>query len=467
MKASIRSQHDVLLGHRRRRWWRRRGCDARNNEFKIVIGGVASCEDAVGVRSGSEANILSFSRINAWHKICIMTTIQQTVEILQQCREQLEACTATPLNIESYREEIIHECNIAVNLWDEFRAREARMLELESITKSTKNMSNKMEYSKAANELLVVTKKSKELSSQINKEINASSIIVKNTKRVKIELDCLDETLRIAQLELQQEEQNSATESGTGNTTNALLPSLRAELEVDPPELVREQLISHNKVLTQSLEEVRHTIHIEKEEHRELVADVQFEIKTIRDNLVAMANGTYLPAVEFESRVSERRRTQTNDRNKQRDTMRNEIELLNARIFEEGKNHIATISILQSEQSALEERLADMIACNATIMHDIEMTLSNLHREQSNITDVLHALAIRVAEEREVEKALAELERTRHQELEREKAIEEREYFAALWIQLRWKAYCKRRISALKQSKSEKKSKKGGGGGRA
>lgn len=396
-----------------------------------------------------------------------MTTIQQTVEILQQCREQLEACTATPLNIESYREEIIHECNIAVNLWDEFRACEARILELESITKSKKDMPNKMEYSKAAKELLVVTKKSRELSSQINKEINASSIMVKNTKRVKIELDHLDETLRIAQLELQQEEQNSATESGTGYTTNALLPSLRAELEVDPPELVREQLISHNKVLTQSLEEVRHTIHREKKDHREWVADVQFEIKTIRDNLVAMANGTYLPAVEFESRVSERRRTQTNDRNKQRDTMRNEIELLNARIFEEGKIHIATISILQSEQSALEERLADMIACNATIMHDIEMTLSNLHHEQSNITDVLHALAIRVAEEREVEKALAELERTRHQELEREKAMEEREYFAALWIQLRWKAYCKRRISALKQSKSEKKSKKGGGGGRA
>lgn len=384
-----------------------------------------------------------------------MTAIQQAVEILQQCREQLELCTQTPLNIEVYREELIHECNIAIDLWNELKSSERRIIELESNTKTTKDMPNKMEYSKAANELLVVKKKSKELSSQINKEINASAIMVKNTKRVKIGLDRLDDTLRIAQLELQLQSSESTT---TGNMT----PSLQAELEAVPAQLLREQLITQNKVINQALEEVRYTLYREKEDHRELVADIQFEIKTIRDNLDAMANGTYPPAVEFEARQIDRRRNQTNNINNQRRSIQNEIDLFKARIYEDGKVQDANISILQNEQLVLEQRLADTIQYNTTSMHDVETILSNLHHEQSNITVVLQQLAIRVAEEEEEEKAHAELERARLAELEYEKSIDEKEYFAALWIQLRWKAYCKRK--AMKQ-KNEKKSKKGRGVG--
>ncbi|KAL3769245.1 hypothetical protein ACHAWU_006999 [Discostella pseudostelligera] len=385
-----------------------------------------------------------------------MVAIQQAVEILQQCRDQLELCTQTPLNIESYREELIHECHIAIDLWNELKSSEKRVLELESNTKITKGLSNKMEYSKAANELLVVKKKSKELSSQINKEINTSSIMVKNTKRVKIELDRLDDTLRIAQLELQLQSSESST------TTGNMTPSLQAELEAVPAQLLREQLITQNKVINQALEEVRYTLHREKEDHRELVADIQFEIKTIRDNLDAMANGTYPPAMEFEARQIDRRRNQTNNINNQRGTIQNEIDVLKARIFEDGKVQDATISILQHEQLVLEQRLADVIQYNTTSMHDIETTLFNLHNEQSNITVVLQQFAIRVAKEQEEEKVLAELERARLAELEYEKSIDEKEYFAALWIQLRWKAYCKRK--AMKQ-KSNKKSKKGANGG--
>ncbi|KAL7435937.1 hypothetical protein ACHAXH_005017 [Discostella pseudostelligera] len=241
-----------------------------------------------------------------------------------------------------------------------------------------------------------------------------------------------------------------------------MTPSLQAELEAVPAQLLREQLINENKIINQALEEVRYTLYHEKEDHRELVADIQFEIKTIRDNLDAMANGTYPPAVELEARQIDRRRNQTNIINNQRRSIQNEIDLLKARIYEDGKVQDANIFTLQNEQLVLEQRLADMIQYNTTSMHDVETILSNLHHEQSNITVVLQQLAIRVAEEEEEEKAHAELERARLAELEYEKSIDEKEYFAALWIQLRWKAYCKRK--AMKQ-KNEKKSKKGRGVG--
>ncbi len=391
-----------------------------------------------------------------------MTAIfqQQAVEVLKQCREQLEEFVlTTPLNIESYREEIIHGCHIAVDLWNELKACETRILELESSSKTAKDMPNKMEYSKAANELLVVRKKSKELSREINKEIRASSFMVENTKRVKVEMDRLDDTLRIAQLELFQ-----SSEADFYGVRSSTL-SLQAEAEIIPPKLVREQLITQNNSITKSLEEVRDTLHREKEEHRELVADLQFEIKTIRDYSDAMTNGTYVPALEFESRVINRRRSLTNNMNKQRDTIQNEIELIQVQTSDEGKMQDATISSLRNEQSALEERLAHLIQYNSTSMQDIEKTLYNLHQEQSNITAVLHQLALRVAKEEEEKTIHAEMERTRLYELEVEKAMDEREYFAALWIQLRWKAYCKRRTLKHHNQKIDKKIKKGGAAG--
>ena len=389
-----------------------------------------------------------------------MTAIvpQQAVEILKQCREQLEEFVrTTPLNIESYREEIVHECHIAVDLWNELKACETRMLELESRAKTMKDMPNKMEYSKAVNELLVLKKKSKELSSQINKEIHASSFMVKNTKRVKVIMHRLDDTLRIAQLELLQ----SSKDGTYGVSSNTNTPSLQAETVeiIISPKLVREQLIAQNNRVTKSLEEVRNALHREKEDHRELVADLQFEIKSIRDYFDAMTNGTYRPALEFESRVINRRRNLTNEMNNQRDTIQNEIELIIVQTSKEGKMKDATISSLNDEQRAFEERLGHMIQYHSTFMQDIEKILSNLHQEQSNITAVLHQLAIRVAKEEEEETAHAELERTRLYELEVEKAMDEREYFAALWIQLRWKAYCKRRTW---KHYNQKRSKKGG-----
>lgn len=379
----------------------------------------------------------------------------QAITILQQCREELEECTLTPLRIESYREEIVLECNIAVDLWNELKACESRIHELEFCTKSAKDMPNKMEYSKAAKELLVVKMKSKELSSQINKEINASSIMVKNTKRVKIEMDRLEDILRIAQLELLQSSESSDYNDGKNSST----PSLQAEVEKVPPQLVREQLITQNRIFTQSLEEVRSILHQEKEDHRELVADLQLEIKTIRDDLDAMANGTYLPALEFQSRLINRRQTLTFDANKQRDAIKNDIELLKERIYEESTVQDAKILFLQNEQLALEERLADVTNYNSTSMQDIEMTFSNLQQEQSNITVLLHGLAPRVAKEEEEEKTIAEKERNHLHELEAERAMDEREYFAALWIQLRWKAYCKRKAILSKKKCGTKKKK--------
>ncbi|EJK59324.1 hypothetical protein THAOC_20469 [Thalassiosira oceanica] len=92
-------------------------------------------------------------------------------------------------------------------------------------------------------------------------------------------------------------------------------------------------------------------------------------------------------------------------------------------------------------------------------MAEAEAALADLQRRKADNRSVLSGLEGRwEAEQRELAALMHEEER-RQAAIEVERAREEKEHFAALWIQLRWKAHLKR--VASKQSKQKKK-KKGG-----
>ena len=71
----------------------------------------------------------------------------------------------------------------------------------------------------------------------------------------------------------------------------------------------------------------------------------------------------------------------------------------------------------------------------------LESTLAKLNEEQTAGFAVLQQLEKRLTEEKEVERLQQIKQAKRDQEWEEKKAFEERQCYAALWIQLRWKAY--------------------------
>jgi len=229
-------------------------------------------------------------------------------EILRKCREQLQESASTQLDIEKYRDDISNECDVAITLLKDLEEAQKREIVLDQRCDAVKDLQNKMEYSNVVKEMAVVKNKIKELSNEINHSIRSHDVVVSNKKRAKIEIDRLDDILRISEREL----------SEYGDT-----PTLRAETEdYIPQQIAREQSLTNLKTTHQSLEKVRHTLQQEKLEHRDLVYDLKTNIKRTRADLKAMENGTYAPDVEFISRLSDIRTAQTNEL----DSKRREIE---------------------------------------------------------------------------------------------------------------------------------------------
>ena len=123
--------------------------------------------------------------------------------------------------------------------------------------------------------------------------------------------------------------------------------------------------------------------------------------------------------------------------------------------------HEANMSKLKTEEVKLEQTLADMTKDNAASVQAIETSSSKLKAEQAENYVILQELEQRLADEKPPEE-LDEKEREKHLRKDVEKKRhEEIVYFAALWIQLGWKRYLKRK--ALKQSSKKGKGKKGKG----
>lgn len=368
------------------------------------------------------------------------------IEILQKCREELQECALAPLNIEQYREDLSKECNVAVDPLKELKEAEERAIELEQKCDEVKDLPNKMAYSCVVKEIATTKNKIADLSHQINHAVRNHETVVDNKKRVNIEIDRLDDILRMTQIELYE----------YGDT-----PTLKAETEdFVPLQIAREQVYTKMKETLQALDNVRETLQREKLEHRDLVYDLKMEIKKTRADIEAMENGTYEPHVEFMTKLSEKRAAQESEMDKERSSIEGEIKELHSLMEKQTKVHNADMSALQSEKAELEQTIANTAKEIASLSKETEATLEWLEQEQAENNQVLQKLEQRLAEEEEEARLLGLDEEKRLQKIEAEKAREEIEYFAALWIQLRWKAYLKRKASK-QSSKGKKGSKKG------
>ena len=135
------------------------------------------------------------------------------------------------------------------------------------------------------------------------------------------------------------------------------------------------------------------------------------------------------------------------------------LEQLQTSIAKDTLVHDANASALQAEKMELEQKLSDLAKNNASSIQDAGYALAKLKEEQSENSAMLVQLEKRLADDQEDERLSKKGEHKRLQEVLEKKSMEEKEYYAALWIQLRWKAYLKRK--ALKQSSKGKKGKKG------
>ena len=131
--------------------------------------------------------------------------------------------------------------------------------------------------------------------------------------------------------------------------------------------------------------------------------------------------------------------------------------------MEKGRlDHEWSMNALDAEGRRLKEQMAAMVHTHAKNTAQAGAALADLQRRKADNCSVLSGLEERwEAGQRELA-ALRHEEERRLAAIEAERAREEKEYFAALWIQLRWKAHLKR-VASSKQSKKKKGGKKKGG----
>ena len=372
----------------------------------------------------------------------------QAIQVLHKARLQLlELQKTEPLdNIAEYRDDISKDIGIAQDKLRELKEAEQRKVELTTLCASTQHLDNKMEFANQSKELVIVQNKITELNNEINHTIRNDEVVKNNKKRITLEIDRLDSILHTAQIEL----------SECGDT-----PSLRAEIQdYIPLDIAREQALLKLKATVLALKNVKETLLTEQTDHRELVFNLKTEIKTTKADIEAMNNGTYTPAVEFTSRLNERRQAQRDEHDSKRSDIEKEIHDYQTQITNSDKVHNANKKALSSEVSELEQNLANKQSVYAAELSNLESTLTKLKEEQVANSVVLAELEERMTAEKEEER-LQQIEADKRlQEMKEKKAIEEKEHFAALWIQLRWKAYLKRK--ALKQSKKKGGKKKKG-----
>ena len=375
------------------------------------------------------------------------SNIDTQIQALHQCRLKLQQLNAIePFDVEKYREDLCKELNI--KSLSELKKASERLHELDKLCSSVRDLPNKMEYSQVVKELAVVKNKITELNTSINKTIRDDQVVVDNRKRLKIELEKLDAVLHVAQVEL----------SDTGEC-----PSLKQETQgFVPLDRARDESLAKLKRTSLSLEDVRCKLQTEKLEHTSLVFDLKTEIKSTRSKLKAMEDGTYAPAVEFTSKLLERRAAQTKELEDKRRQIENEIKETQNRVATNARIHNANMQALQKEVNDLQSKLSITTNTNAAAMNELESTLAKLNEEQTAGFAVLQHLEKRLTEEKEAERLLQNEQAKRDQEWEEKKALEERQYYAALWIQLRWKAYLTRKaLKDSKKKKGKKVSKKG------
>lgn len=216
----------------------------------------------------------------------------------------------------------------------------------------------------------------------------------------------------------------------------------------------------HKELLStsESIAETNATVKNEHIQHIDIVEDLKQTIKKTNSDILAIRDGTYALAAE----ITKRQATQTLAMESKRKEIQADMNQWKDRITKEIVIHNYKVSRLEADIKELEQKKADVLKKNAHEMEEIESTLRRITEDYLTNNALLKALEQRLELELAEQKKLEEKKREILQEEADSKALEEKQHFAALWIQLRWQAYQKRQLLKKQKKKDKGKKKKGG-----
>ncbi len=243
-------------------------------------------------------------------KQCKMSTTK-IVDILQRCRQHLSGFASTPVNVEPYRDALVSDCGVAKDMLKELKIMKSRIVELETKCEATSDFPNKTQYSTFVKERKVVANREREFSKEINQSIRLNEEVIRNQKRLKIELDTVDDILRFLIKEI--------LDTGTFITLCSVTH------EYVPPIVQKEQSFSKMKSVNQSLDVLRQLSCREHLEHRDSVEALKYQIDRAKADLNAIKTGTYTPSVERAENLEERRRRTMLNEDKKRKSVEEDI----------------------------------------------------------------------------------------------------------------------------------------------
>ena len=216
----------------------------------------------------------------------------------------------------------------------------------------------------------------------------------------------------------------------------------------------------HKELLStsESIAETNATVKNEHIQHIDIVEDLKQTIKKTNSDILAIRDGTYALAAE----ITKRQATQTLAMESKRKEIQADMNQWKDRITKEIVIHNYKVSRLEADIKELEQKKADVLKKNAHEMEEIESTLRRITEDYLTNNALLKALEQRLELELAEQKKLEEKKQEILQEEADSKALEEKQHFAALWIQLRWQAYQKRQLLKKQKKKDKGKKKKGG-----
>ena len=178
--------------------------------------------------------------------------------------------------------------------------------------------------------------------------------------------------------------------------------------------------------------------------HSNTVEGLKESIKQTKADIVAIQDGTYAAAVEARASLAEQKLACENDMQSKRKEIQAEIDGLKATLTKDEAIHNDKISRLENEIQELKQKKVDMETKTSAEMAMTESGLQLLTEEYSNNKAVLEKLEERDAHEEAEQRQIEEAEQRKIEEEANANALREKQHYAALWIQLRWKAFMKR-----------------------
>lgn len=223
-----------------------------------------------------------------------------------------------------------------------------------------------------------------------------------------------------------------------------------------------------NSALQHTMQSIIQTkVEMKKEHtnHSNTVEGLKESIKQTKADIVAIKDNTYAAAVEARASLAEQKLACNNDMHSKKKEIQAEIDGLKARLSKDEAIHNDKISRLENEIKELKQKTVDMETKTSSEMALTESELQLLTEEYSNNKVFLEKLEERLRVEEAEQRKIDEQEAIRLQEEANVNKLREKQHYAALWIQLRWKAFMKRKL-LNQQKKGKGKGKKKGGKGK-